>query len=173
VKKPTYTGIHGDKQAEVVVEKSPDSFTVTIGGNEYSIDIARMGAGAHLSAIVNGRSIETNLRHKTGQTYELSLLGKTYEIALADQYHSAVSAKVKAASALETSEIAAPMTGVVVSVPKNEGDAVEADEPVVIIEAMKMYDEQCSEVDGIVEKILVSVGDVVEGGQPLAIIRPD
>jgi pyruvate carboxylase subunit B len=173
VTKLVYIGLFGDKKAEVTVEKSPGSYRVTVGDKEYLIDIARMGRGAHLSAIVNGRTVESSLKHKSGQTYEVSVAGKTYDITLADQYHSVISSRAKAVSALETSEITAPMTGVVVSLPKNEGDQVKIDEPVVIIEAMKMYDEQCSEVDGVVERVLVSVGDVVESGQPLAIIRPE
>ena len=173
MKKLVYTAIIGDKQETVTVEKTSDSYRVIVGEKEFSIDVARLGLGAHLCAIVNGKSVETNLRHKRGQTYEISVSGKTHEITLADQYHSVVSTRSKSVSALEAMEIRAPMAGVVVSVPKAEGDAVKVDEPVVIIEAMKMYDEQCSDVGGIVDKVFVSVGDIVESGQPLAVIRPE
>lgn len=54
---------------------------------------------------------------------------------------------------------------------KNEGDAVEADEPIIEIATDKVDSEVPSPEDGILVKRLCEEGDVVEVGQPIAIIR--
>jgi acetyl-CoA carboxylase biotin carboxyl carrier protein len=50
------------------------------------------------------------------------------------------------------------------------GDAVAADDAVVILESMKMEIPVLAEVAGVVSDILVSVGDVVNDGDPLVTI---
>lgn len=54
---------------------------------------------------------------------------------------------------------------------KNEGDSVEADEPIIEIATDKVDSEVPSPEDGILVKRLCAEGDVVEVGQPIAIIR--
>lgn len=51
-----------------------------------------------------------------------------------------------------------------------QGDAVKKDQPLCIIEAMKMLNMVPSDRDGIIEKILVEPGQAVEFGQPLFVI---
>ncbi len=63
--------------------------------------------------------------------------------------------------------IAAPMPGRVVRVLVATGDQVEADAPLLIVEAMKMENEVRSPAAGIVRSIAVAAGDTVEAGQPL------
>ncbi|NEN24862.1 2-oxo acid dehydrogenase subunit E2 [Cryomorpha ignava] len=59
----------------------------------------------------------------------------------------------------------------IVSWIKNEGDSVEADEPIIEIATDKVDSEVPSPEDGILVKRLCEEGDVVEVGQPIAIIR--
>ncbi len=59
----------------------------------------------------------------------------------------------------------------IVSWIKNEGDAVEADEPIIEIATDKVDSEVPSPEDGILVKRLCEEGDVVEVGQPIAIIK--
>lgn len=54
---------------------------------------------------------------------------------------------------------------------KKEGDAVEADEPIIEIATDKVDSEVPAPEDGILVKRLCEEGDVVEVGQPIAIIR--
>lgn len=53
---------------------------------------------------------------------------------------------------------------------KNEGDSVEADEPIIEIATDKVDSEVPAPEDGVLVKQLCSEGDVVEVGQPIAII---
>lgn len=61
--------------------------------------------------------------------------------------------------------ITAPMPGRVVRVLVSEGDEVELDQPLVIVEAMKMENEVRATSAGTVSTIAVEAGATVEAGQ--------
>ena len=54
----------------------------------------------------------------------------------------------------------------------NVGDAIEAGQPVCIIEAMKLFNEIESEISGKIVKILVENATPVEYDQPLFLVEP-
>lgn len=59
-------------------------------------------------------------------------------------------------------EIHAPMPGKILELLVDEGDEVEPDDPVVILEAMKMENELKAPAKGIVASVAVKAGDSVE-----------
>jgi len=61
----------------------------------------------------------------------------------------------------------APMPGVVLDVKVNVGDAVAADDPLVVLEAMKMENMLKSPIDGVVKGIEISGGETVEKNKVL------
>ena len=67
--------------------------------------------------------------------------------------------------------VAAPMQGTIVKVLVNEGVEVAVDEPVCILEAMKMESEIRTPKSGTVAKILVSAGQTVRSGDPLVVVE--
>jgi glutaconyl-CoA/methylmalonyl-CoA decarboxylase subunit gamma len=70
--------------------------------------------------------------------------------------------------------IKAPMPGRVVRVLVTEGEAVEADAPLLIVEAMKMENEVASPGSGVVRRLSVAAGDTVEAGQLLCeVVAPE
>jgi len=66
----------------------------------------------------------------------------------------------------------APMPGKILEVRVAEGDAVEAGQPLVVLEAMKMENELAAEAAGVVSEFFVEVGQAVEGGDPLFEVKP-
>jgi pyruvate carboxylase subunit B len=66
--------------------------------------------------------------------------------------------------------VPAAVNGAVWKILVNEGDRVEKDQQIMILEAMKMEIEIIAPVAGIVSKILVNTTDSVEDGQTLAFI---
>ncbi|MGH9772108.1 MAG: biotin/lipoyl-containing protein [Candidatus Acidiferrales bacterium] len=52
----------------------------------------------------------------------------------------------------------------------NAGDAVEAGQELLVVEAMKMQNEVRSPKSGTVERLLVAVGQTVRTGESLVII---
>jgi acetyl-CoA/propionyl-CoA carboxylase biotin carboxyl carrier protein len=68
-------------------------------------------------------------------------------------------------------ELLSPMHGTVIDLKKHAGDSVQAGEPILLVEAMKMENEIRAHRPGTVKAILVGLGDTVETDQPLARIE--
>jgi acetyl/propionyl-CoA carboxylase alpha subunit len=67
----------------------------------------------------------------------------------------------------ESSVVKAPMPGVVLRVLASEGDRVQARQPLVLLEAMKMETPLVSPYEAVVRRVLVAEGDTVGGGTVL------
>ncbi|CAN5848245.1 acetyl-CoA carboxylase biotin carboxylase subunit [soil metagenome] len=67
--------------------------------------------------------------------------------------------------------VAAPMQGTIVKVLVEEGQEVEADEPVCILEAMKMESEVRSQKAGTVSEVRVEAGQTVRSGETLIVVE--
>jgi len=59
------------------------------------------------------------------------------------------------------------MDGLIIDVLVNEGDQVEADQTLIVLEAMKMEHRLKAAISGTVESVLTSVGDQVKTRQLL------
>ena len=69
--------------------------------------------------------------------------------------------------------LASPMPGSVVRVMVAPGDSVQARQPVLVIEAMKMEHEIVAPAAGVVTELRVAEGAQVETGAVLAVIEDD
>jgi acetyl-CoA carboxylase biotin carboxyl carrier protein len=70
--------------------------------------------------------------------------------------------------------VVAELVAAVLKVEVEVGDQVAADDPVVILESMKMEIPVLAEVPGQIAEVIVSDGDVVNDGDPLVVIAtPD
>jgi len=67
-------------------------------------------------------------------------------------------------------ELYAPMVGKVIRLLVNVGDEVEEDEPLLVLEALKLEMPVVAPVDGTLESFCVAVGDEVESDTVLALI---
>jgi acetyl-CoA carboxylase biotin carboxyl carrier protein len=68
--------------------------------------------------------------------------------------------------------VVAELVAAVLKVEVELGQTVAPDDPVVILESMKMEIPVLAEVAGSVVEIVVSAGDVVSDGDPLVVITP-
>lgn len=69
-------------------------------------------------------------------------------------------------------KLAAGMPGKIVKVMVAKGDVVKQNQPILIMEAMKMENEMRASHDTIVKDVLVKAGDSVESGQQLITFEP-
>ena len=67
--------------------------------------------------------------------------------------------------------VVAELVAAVMKVEVEVGQKVAADDPVVILESMKMEIPVLADVAGSVSEIVVSAGDVVNDGDPLVVIK--
>ena len=77
----------------------------------------------------------------------------------------------KTAGAEDLGMVIAPMQGTIVKVHKKAGDRVKLDEPLCVLEAMKMENEIRCTVDGEITDLRIQPGDTVATGAVLAIIK--
>lgn len=80
--------------------------------------------------------------------------------------------RVRARHGLATPEVTAPMPGKVLKVLVEEGQAVEAGQPLVVIEAMKMETTLSAESPAVVKKIRARAGEMVDHGAVLIELSP-
>ncbi len=87
-------------------------------------------------------------------------------------WHEGMAASASAAvRAGATGDLVAPMQGTILKVVANEGDAVEAGDPVVVLEAMKMETTISAARGGTVVRVNVTQGDSVGAGEVVAVIE--
>jgi acetyl-CoA carboxylase biotin carboxyl carrier protein len=72
---------------------------------------------------------------------------------------------------MSTETLYSELAGTVWKIITKPGDTLEEDDPVMILESMKMEIPALMPDDGTVVKILVAEGDMVSEGQPLAEIE--
>jgi biotin carboxyl carrier protein len=71
-----------------------------------------------------------------------------------------------------TDKLSAGMPGKIAKIMVNVGDLVKANQPILIMEAMKMENEMRASHDTKIKAILVKSGDSVESGQTLITFEP-
>lgn len=68
-------------------------------------------------------------------------------------------------------EVRAEVTGKLWKLACAAGDRIDANEPLMIVESMKMEIPVCCEDDCVVLELLVAEGDAIEDGQVVAIVQ--
>ncbi len=147
-----------------------DRWRVTIDGRSRVVEARRVegtvwsllppGGGAARLVDVDGRAPDFSVT-ADGATVPLKLVEGRRALA------AAVGARAAAQGPLP---VRAPMPGKVVKVLVKPGEAVKAQQGVVVIEAMKMENELRAPRDGTVAEIAVKEGQAVEAGQALVTI---
>ncbi len=126
------------------------------------ISVERVGPG-YLSLLVDGTSVSAAVEPLDGNRYRVTINGRMTEVQVKDERAMLLeSFGLEAAADAGEAEIRAPMPGLVLDVLVAEGDTVEADEGLLVLEAMKMENELSAPGPGTVEAIHVSEGDAVE-----------
>ena len=102
---------------------------------------------------------------RSGERLLVSLDGRAHVFALGEEAR-------RGAAATGTGVAVAPMPGKIVRVLVTAGDAVEAGDPLVVLEAMKMETTLRAEVAGTVRVVAAEAGSMVEAGAVLVEIAP-
>jgi biotin carboxyl carrier protein len=161
--------------------------TIILDGKQHSIDwrhIASLATdakghgsvGGRYSLIIEGHSYEvfahriTKADEKDSETYEILVAGQRFEVKVEDERAKLLASLVKSAAATGEAKVHAPMPGLVIGVPLEEGAIVKQGQTVVVLEAMKMENDLASPIAGIIKEIRVSKGQTVDQGQVLVIV---
>lgn len=155
--------INGKKKNILLTENS----TVKVDDKNFHFEIKDLGELSYLLKLEN-KFYEVTSKRLNEERYSIVVNGSLFEIEIR------TSLKEKARKLLEQKssanhklEIKAPMPGMILKVNKKIGDDVAADEPIIILEAMKMENELRAPSAGKIKEIFISEGAAVEKGLKL------
>ena len=160
--------IDGEKVA-LEVRREGRRVSAEVGGRRYELEARGLGAGEYL-LVHEGRVYECRAGAGGRGPVRVAVGAREYEVTLTDPKHL----RGTAAGAGEQggrAQIKAPMHGKVVRVLVEAGQAVEAGQPVVVVEAMKMQNELKSPKAGTVAELRAEAGSTVNAGDVLAVIE--
>ena len=147
---------------EIIDEKH-----VSVDGNIYEIDFESVAGQPVFSLIVDGRSHESYI-YQDDDNWQVLIRGRLYPVTVEDERERRLRAAA-GGGVVETGEfhLRAPMPGLVVTIPVEEGQPVKKGQVILILELMKMQNELKAPRDGTIGRIRVRAGETVEQKQTL------
>lgn len=131
------------------------------------------GSAVGVSLLLDGVAHGLLAQAVSPGAWELESAGRTFRAEVLDERAARVRRlSGPAAGPAGAPALKAPMPGLVVRVAVEDGQAVEAGAPVVIVEAMKMENELRAPAAATVSRVRVAAGDAVEKGQVLVEFAP-
>ena len=157
----------GGKKHRVETTQSGDRETWRVDGRDVDADPVEIAPGVY-SLLLGGQAIEVRVE-KFAAKLRVTVGGREYEASVRDPREWKRSGG-GAAESEGRAQIMAPMPGKVIRLLVSAGDAVEAGQGIVVVEAMKMQNEIRTQKSGKVEKLAVAEGQTVNAGDLVAII---
>jgi len=144
-----------------------DEHRILIDGKEYEIDFEGVGDRSLYSLLFAGRSFDA-LVHPEENAWRVTFQAETYVANVEDEREKRLRAALGATSyAHQEFLLRAPMPGLVVSVPVENGQEVQQGDVLLVLESMKMQNELRSPRPGTVNRLRVKSGDRVEKRETL------
>jgi len=163
----TYTLKFQGRIYKVELEKDDNQIKVEIDGKTVTVEYKSIEDNLY-SILYEGKSITLGVVKK-GHNTQIFLNGELYELESISERDKRKTSQI--ASGIQ--EIKSPMPSRVVNILKAQGDKVELDEGVAVIEAMKMESELKSPIEGEVTDVFVNEGDAVEAGTVLLVVSSE
>jgi biotin carboxyl carrier protein len=161
------TTINGQEyEVEIVDERH-----VRVGDKLLTVDFESVSGQPVYSLILDGKSFESFV-YQGDEDWEVLLRGRQYQVKVEDEREK----RLRAAAGGGVAEggefhLKAPMPGLVVSVPVEEGQEITKGQVLLILESMKMQNELKAPRDGTVGRIRVKAGESVEQKQTMLSVQ--
>lgn len=141
-----------------------------IDGECAEVDFQSIGGSSIYSLLLGNMSYEA-LVEARDDCYEVLVQGTLYRVCVEDERMRRLS-QAAGGFAPPSGEIAikAPMPGLIVDVPVEKGQGIEAGDVLVILESMKMENELRAPRAGVVSQVRVQRGQSVEQHETLVAI---
>ncbi len=139
-----------------------DEHHVSVDGMVYEVDFMPVGDQPVYSLVVNGTSVEAHV-YPNEDLWQVLFRGTMFTASVEDErekrLRAALAGRVKEH---EDFHLKAPMPGMVVAIPVEEGQEINKGDVLVVLESMKMQNELRSPREGKVTRMRVKTGDRVE-----------
>jgi biotin carboxyl carrier protein len=148
-----------------------DEHHVSVNGRLLEVDFVSVNGQPVYSMIIDGKSYESYV-YETEEGWQVLTRGRQYNLTVEDEREKRLRAAA-GGGVVESGEyhLKAPMPGLIVAIPVNEGDPVKKGQTLVILESMKMQNELKSPKDGTAGRIRVKQGETVEQRQALLSVQ--
>lgn len=157
----------GKTEYEVMVDQEK----ILVDGEPVQIDLQQAGVSELYSLLYDGVSYEV-LIESDRMDYAVTLRGEQFQIMVEDEQTRKLNVGRKAPSSPDGERsLSAPIPGLVVKVLVEEGTEVEEDQPLIILEAMKMENEIRAQQKGTVKQVNVVAGQRVEQNSVLILLE--
>ncbi|MBN1305544.1 MAG: biotin/lipoyl-binding protein [Anaerolineales bacterium] len=144
-----------------------DENHITIDGQVLDVDFESVSGQPVYSLILDGKSYEAHI-NQGENGLQVLLHGQLYDVNVEDEREKRLRAAAgETVAASGEFHLKAPMPGLVVAIPVNEGDQVEKGDVLLVLESMKMQNELKAPRAGTIERIRVHAGDSVEQKQTM------
>jgi len=113
----------------------------------------------------NNSSIKANIvsSNFNKKAYSVKVNNNTYDVVINDALDQQIAALgFEIGASKKVDDIKAPMPGLILEINVKEAQEVKEDDPILILEAMKMENVINSPRDGVIKSIKVNQGDTVE-----------
>src|SRR5688572_6366965 len=162
-----YTAMVGDKRVDVEITRTTNQIEARVGGRTYNLEIEAVAAKTYWFNW-NNQSIEVIVA-ATDEGFTVTIGGHQIPVELLDT-RKALS-RIADHGREGVAIVRAPMPGRIVRVLASENSLVEANQGIVVMEAMKMQNEIRSPKRGRIQQLNVSEGTAVISGQPIAAVE--
>jgi biotin carboxyl carrier protein len=148
---------------EVRVERNQ----IILGDKKISFELQPLNSGLYLFK-AGDKVYEICYKKISEEKSVITIAGRNFDVLVRTGLQEKAAEMLKFRNDSDHhSEVKSPMPGLILKVKKKNGDNVEAGEPVMILEAMKMENELRSPSKGKIREILVQEGIAVEKGAVL------
>ncbi|PID70861.1 MAG: acetyl-CoA carboxylase biotin carboxyl carrier protein subunit [Flavobacteriales bacterium] len=116
----------------------------------------------------NHTNYSVTVNKNANRNYTVVLNGNHYKVAIQDSLDMLIDKMgFQLHSGKNINEVKAPMPGLILDISVKKGQEIKEDDPLLILEAMKMENSLLSPVSGVVKKVNVKKGETVNKGQVL------
>ena len=144
--------VNASYEFEINEEAVEQLDAVETSSNQYHI--------LHNNVSIKARILDTDFNNKK---YRIKVNNNIYEVAISDGLDQQISALgFEIGSTKKVNDIKAPMPGLILEINVKEGQDVKEDDPLLILEAMKMENVINSPREGVIKSIAVEQGNTVE-----------
>lgn len=151
------------REFDISFAPTGDNYTATVNKKRKQVSFEPLG-GSRMLLTVDNQPSEIDIRANGYDNNRLVFIKGTEIEAEIEDYRLAQVKKVAGVAAVGTAikAIKAPMPGLILEMKVSVGDKVRRQQPLAIIEAMKMENIIKSPVDAVIKKVAVLSGQSVE-----------